>query len=261
VLESIDVFGLDVKTFGLMFALNFIAWGAITAVRLRELGKPQDWAWEMVFVALIGGFLGARLYWMAQNWDQASDDFFGSLVSGSGLIWYGGLAGGAIAMVIWARRRDFLGAQLLDLAAIGLPVGYAIGRIGCQLSGDGDYGGPSDLPWAMPFPDGTVPTTDDVHPTPLYETTIMGAVGLLLWHLRNAVRPGGLFALYLVIAGTERFFIEFVRRNEEAFAGLTAAQLESLVLVVAGIVLIAIFQRRGGLFVSSFRRAPRSVTA
>ena len=246
-LPEIDVFGLDVKTFGLFFALNFIAWGAIVSVRLRELGRSPDWAWEMVFVALAGGFVGARVYWVAQNWDEASGDVLGSLVSGSGLIWYGGLLGGALAMLVWARWRGFVSLQLLDLAAIGLPIGYAVGRIGCQISGDGDYGKASDLPWAMPFPKGTVPTDDVVQPTPIYETLVMGGVGLVLWHLRDHIRPGGLFALYLVIAGAERFLIEFLRRNEDTAIGLTAAQIESGLLFVAGVIVLVLFARRGGL--------------
>ena len=253
-LPEIDVLGLDVQTFGLFFALNFVSWGAIVAVRLRELGRPADWAWEMVFVALIGGYLGARLYFLIQNGFEGG--LLASLVSGSGLIWYGGLAGGALAMVVWARRRGFLGAHLLDLAAVGLPIGYAIGRIGCQVSGDGDYGGPSDLPWAMAFPDGVVPTDDVVHPSPLYETLVMGTVGVVIWHLRDRVRPGGLFALYLVFAGLERFFVEFVRRNEEAALGLTAAQLTAAGLFVAGVVLVVLFSRRGGLL----RPAPPAAT-
>ena len=260
-LKGIDVLGLDVKTFGLFFALNFVAWGAVVAVRLKELGKPPDWAWEMVFVALVGGFLGARLYYLAQNWDEVDGDLFGSVFSGSGLIWYGGLLGGAGAMVLWGWRRGFLNAHLLDLAGIGLPIGYAIGRIGCQISGDGDYGKAWDGPWAMAYPDGVVPTTTPVHPTPVYETLIMGSIGLMLWHLRDRVRPGGLFALYLLFAGIERFFIEFLRRNTDVALGLTAAQIESAILVVCGIALIAELHRRGGLFLGSGRRAPRSVTA
>ena len=260
-LQGIDVLGLDVKTFGLLFALNFVAWGAIVSVRLRELHRPPDWAWEMVFVALAGGFLGARIYWMLDNWDEVEGDFFGNIVSGSGLTWYGGLAGGALAMVIWARWRGFLGLHLLDIAAFGLPIGYAIGRIGCQLSGDGDYGIASDLPWAMPFPDGTVPTTEDVHPAPIYETLVMGTVGLVLWHLRDRVRPGGLFALYLVFAGAERFLVEFIRRNDEALLGLTAAQLTAAVLFIAGVVLAVSYQRRGGLFLKGGPQTPRAAIA
>ena len=82
-----------------------------------------------------------------------------------------------------------------------LALGYGIGRIGCQLSGDGDYGKAWDGPWAMAYPKGTVPTTPTVHPTPIYETLVMGLLALGLWHLRDRVRPGVLFALYLVGAG------------------------------------------------------------
>ncbi len=258
---EIDLFGLELKTFGLFFALNFVAWGFVVARRFKELGKPVDWAWEMVIVALAGGFVGARLYWIAQNWDEARDDLLGSVVSGSGLIWYGGLAGGALAMVVWARRRGFLGPQLFDIAGFGLPIGYAIGRIGCQLSGDGDYGRESDLPWAMAYPDGTVPTLEEVHPTPIYETLVMGTAGFVLWHLRDRVRPGGLFALYLVIAGLERFLVEFVRRNEDVAVGLTAAQFESLVLLAAGVALVLRYRAGGGLFLTPGPTAPRSATA
>ena len=247
---EIDIFGFELKTFGLMFALNFVAWGAIANRRFKEIGKPQDWAWELVIVALAGGFVGARLYWIAQNWDEAQDDLLGSVFAGSGLIWYGGLLGGALAVYVWAKRKKFWTPELLDFAAVGLPIGYAIGRIGCQLSGDGDYGGMSSLPWAMPFPDGTVPTTDEVHPTPLYETLFMGTAGFLLWQIRDRVRPGVLFAFYLVIAGFERFFVEFVRRNEDVAIGLTAAQLESLALFVLGVIVVLRMRRSGPLFLS-----------
>ena len=135
-------------------------------------------------------------------------------------------------MVVWARSRGYLGTQLLDLSAPGLAVGYAIGRVGCQLSGDGDYGQDWDGPWAMAYPDGVVPTTQRVHPTPIYESLAMGIAAIVLWRLRDRFRPGVLFAIYLVWAGAERFLVEFVRRNAEVVAGLTAAQLESLALLV-----------------------------
>jgi phosphatidylglycerol:prolipoprotein diacylglycerol transferase len=99
----------------------------------------------------------------------------------------------------------------------------------------------------MAYPDGTVPTTEEVHPTPVYETLAMGLVAYVLWQWRDRFRPGILFAFYLVFAGTERFLVEFVRRNSEAALGLTAPQLESLGLMVAGAVWIAVARRRGGL--------------
>ena len=126
-----------------------------------------------------------------------------------------------------------------------LALGYAVGRVGCQLSGDGDYGVESDLPWAMAYPDGTVPTTEEVHPTPIYESLAMGLVALVLWQLRGRLAPGTLFALYLVAAGLERLLVEFIRRNDEVALGLTLAQLVSVALIAVGAAWLV--QRRGSL--------------
>jgi phosphatidylglycerol---prolipoprotein diacylglyceryl transferase len=242
---EIHVLGLSIKTFGLFFALNFAAWGLLAARRLKELGKPADWAYEIVTVALIGGLVGARGYYLLQNHDAMS---LGDIFGGSGLIWYGGLAGGTVAVLFWAHRKDFLSLGLVDIAGPGLALGYAIGRIGCQISGDGDYGKPWDGPWAMGYPHGTVPTEPGVtvHPTPIYETLTMGLLAFALWQLRDRVRPGLLFAGYLVGGGIERFLIEFLRRNEDVALGLTAAQLESLGLFVAGVIWFAVVKRRHG---------------
>jgi len=234
VLPEIDLLGLPLKTFGLMFGLSFVVCGLVVGRRLRELGKPVDWAYEMVFAALIGGLVGSRLWWLVQNLDEARADPLGSIFGGSGLVWYGGLLGGAAAVLLWARRRGMLGLGLLDLAAPALALGYAVGRVGCQLSGDGDYGEAWDGPWAMAYPDGVVPTDETVHPTPIYESLAQGTLGLVLWHWRDRFAPGRLFALYLLLAGLERLLVEFVRRNEAVALGLTSAQWFSLAMMVAG---------------------------
>ncbi len=243
---EIELGPLTIQTFGLMFALAFLAAGALIAKRLKELDLPVDWAYEMGFAALIGGVVGSRLYFLVENWDSVSDDLLGNVFSGSGLVWYGGALGGALAVLLWARYRGILGLALLDLAAPALALGYAIGRIGCQLSGDGDYGRPWDGPWAMAYPDGTVPTTEEVHPTPIYEALAMGLGAWILWQLRDRFRAGVLFALYLLYAGAERFLVEFVRRNEDAALGLTTAQLESLAMIAAGVVWVYVAKRRYG---------------
>ena len=244
---EIDIGPLTLQTFGLCFAAAFVASGAVVWRRLQEWGKPGDWAYEMVFAALVGGIVGSRLNFVLENWDQVSDDLLGNLFSGSGLVWYGGLIGGAIGVGIWARYRGLFDLRVLDLSAVPLAVGYAIGRIGCQLSGDGDYGEPWDGPWAMAYPEGTEPTEVPVHPTPIYETLTMGLVAFALWRLRDRFRTGILFALYLVLAGAERFLVEFIRRNDEVLAGLTQAQLLSVAMMVAGGVWIATVARRGEL--------------
>ena len=243
-LPEIDVLGIPIKTFGLFFGLSFIACGLVIARRLKELGKPVDWAYEMIFAALLGGVVGSRLWWFLDNYEEASDDFFGNLFGGSGLTWYGGLIGGALAVILWASRKGMVGVGLLDLAAPALALGYAVGRVGCQVSGDGDYGEPWDGPWAMAYPEGVVPTDEEVHPTPIYESLAMGLIALGLWHLRDRMAPGRLFALYLLLAGTERFLVEFVRRNEAVALGLTAAQWFSLVMMAAGAVWLAVTRAR-----------------
>jgi len=243
---QIHIGPLTLQTFGLMFALAFLAAGALVWKRLRELGKPGDWAYEMGFAALVGGIVGSRVYFLAQNYSEVKHDLLGNLFSGSGLVWYGGAIGGALAVLAWARYRDFLGLALLDLAAPALALGYAIGRCGCQLSGDGDYGKPWNGPWAMSYPHGTVPTDRTVQPTPIYETLAMGLGAWILWQLRDRVRAGVLFALYLVYAGAERFLVEFIRRNHDVALGLTSAQLESLGMMAIGGIWIAVVARRHG---------------
>jgi phosphatidylglycerol:prolipoprotein diacylglycerol transferase len=250
---EIHFFGLSIKTFGVAFAVAFLASGAVLARRLRELGRPVDWAYEMIFAALAGGLVGARGYYIVQNYDQVKGDLVGSVFSGSGLVWYGGAIGGALAVAAWARWRGMLKLGLLDLCAPALALGYALGRIGCQVSGDGDYGIRSHLPWAMGYPHGTVPTPAGVRvqPTPIYETLAMGLVAWALWRLRDRLRPGGVFALYLVLSGLERLLVEFIRRNKEVVAGLTAPQLESVGLAVVGAAAIAWALRAGGLVLRS----------
>ena len=243
---EINLGPITLQTFGLMFALGFIGAGVLLAKRLVELGKPADWAYEIGFSGLVGGIIGSRVYYLVDNYDKVSDDLLGNIFSGSGLTWYGGAIGGAIAVLLWARYRGFLGLRLLDLASPALALGYAIGRVGCQLSGDGDYGVAWDGPWAMAYPDGTVPTTEEVHPTPVYEALAMGLGAYILWQLRNRFRPGILFAIYLIYAGTERLLVEFIRRNEDALLGLTQAQLQSVVMIVAGVTWILVARRRHG---------------
>jgi len=245
---ELDIGPLTVQTFGLCFAAAFVAAGAVVWRRLVEWGKPGDWAYEMVFAALVGGIVGSRLDFVIQNYDEVNDDLIGNLFSGSGLVWYGGLIGGALGVVLWARYRGLLNLSLLDLAAVPLALGYAVGRVGCQLSGDGDYGEPWDGPWAMAYPEGTVATDVPVHPTPIYETLTMGLVAYGLWRLRDRYRPGILFALYLVLAGAERFLVEFIRRNEDVFLGLTQAQVISVGMMLAGGIWIARIARRGQLY-------------
>jgi phosphatidylglycerol:prolipoprotein diacylglycerol transferase len=242
---------ITLQTFGIMFALAFLAAGALLARRLQEWGKPTDWAYELILFALVGGLVGARLDFIIENYDSVKDDLLGNIFSGAGLVWYGGAIGGAIGVGLWAWWRGMLNATLLDLCAAPLALGYAIGRVGCQVSGDGDYGKAWDGPWAMAYPEGTEPIDETVHPTPIYETLSMGLVAYVLWRLRDRFQAGVLFAIYLVLAGLERLLVEFLRRNDDVLLGLTQAQLLSLAMIAAGGAWLLVKSRQGSL-----RRGP-----
>lgn len=233
---EIDLGPITLQTFGLVTALAFIAGGWIVALRLRELGAPADWAYEIALAAGVGGLLGAKLWFALEegNWS------LGQLFSGTGLVWYGGALGGAAAVGVYARWRRILNATLFDMCSPALAAGYAIGRIACQLSGDGDYGKPTDAWWGMGYPDGTVPTPPgvDVQPAPVFEALAMAVVAALLWRWRDRFKPGVLFGAYLLFSSTERFLIEFVRRNEPVAAGLTLAQVVSVAMALVGAAVV-----------------------
>ncbi len=232
-LPEIHFLGLTLQTFGLMLALALVCSGVLVARRLRELGKPVDWAYEMLFFAGVGGIAGAKLWYVVEKGNA------GGLFSGTGLVFYGGAIGGALAVMAWASRRGMLNAALFDMGAPALAIGYAVGRLGCQLAGDGDYGIPSSLPWAMAYPDGTVPTTVEVHPTPVYEFLVMGLLAWWLWRRRDRVRPGSLFALWALLSGIERFLVEFIRRNDDVVGIFSTAQLVSVLFIAGGATWLA----------------------
>ena len=232
---------LTLQTFGLMFALAFVVSGMIIARRLKELGSPVDWAYEIVLAAAFGGIVGAKLWFSLQEGEWSLSQIF----SGTGLVWYGGALGGAAAVAAYAAWRGIFNRTLLDVAAPALAAGYAVGRIGCQLSGDGDYGKPTDSWLGMGYPNGTVPTPPgvEVWPTPIFEAVLMGLLAIALWRMRNRFAPGVLFGIYLVASSIERFMIEFLRTNDPIALGMTLAQWTSIVLFAIGAIMIADWRR------------------
>jgi phosphatidylglycerol:prolipoprotein diacylglycerol transferase len=231
---------LTFHSFGLMVALALVAAGWFLSLDARQRGLRSGFALETMVAGGVGGIVGARVYYIADTGDTA-----GGVLSGSGLTWYGGVIGGALLVVAVALWRRVPVGVVANMAAPALAVGYSIGRVGCQLAGDGDYGTASSLPWAMSYPDGTVPTNEQVHPTPIYESLSLLVIFFVLWRLRaRFARPWSLFGLYALLAGTERFLAELIRRNPEEVGALTTAQIISLGLVAIGAALLALTRRR-----------------
>ena len=245
---------LEVTGYGIMMMVGFLAGGWLAGRELRRLGLREDYSADMVVAAVVGGVIGAKLWYVALTQDM------GALFSRGGMVWYGGFIGGALAVILNGWRLRVPIRWTMHIGAPTLAAAYALGRVGCFLVND-DYGRPTSLPWGIKFPQGYPPSTAAnlrafgvevpagidpntvlaVHPTQLYETAIMLVAFFFLWKWRRAAHPvGWLFGAYLVWAGAERFVIEIFRAKDDRFLGpFTIAQLTSVVLVLIGIALIA----------------------
>jgi phosphatidylglycerol:prolipoprotein diacylglycerol transferase len=252
---------ITIYSYGLMMALGFIAADVACTSEFRRHGYKGEWASTLILWTAISGVVGSRLYDIVDNWPRYAANPWDMVFSGAGFVWYGGLAGGFIASYFVARHYRIRWLLLADMAAPGLAIGHAIGRIGCQLSGDGDWGMVSRLPWAMAYPKAIVgwngrsvlalsgnhlvpaPGCTDagcapwvrVHPAPVYETILYTGVFLVLWSVRKKLHvEGQVFYLYLVMAGACRFAVEFIRVNTRVVWGLSEAQLIALAMVATG---------------------------
>ncbi len=229
---------IAIPSFWAMAFLGFFAALRVVRRQFRERGLDERLAYDMVLWAYVGGWVGARLFVIPTGWQYFVQDPLAFLLSSSGWVWYGGVIGGAVGVLWWASRAGLSWLMIADVAAPGLAIGLAVGRIGCQLAGDGDYGVPTDLPWGMSYPDGVVPTTDHVHPTPLYELVCYLVIFAVLWRQRLRLPPGHAIGHYLLWPGLARFAVEFLRRNPDWVLGLTTAQLMSVGSMAIGIWLL-----------------------
>lgn len=201
----------------------------------------------MVAVTVVAGIVGAKLWHVVDTPTEFRYQGWHVLWDSAGFAWFGGLVFGIAALVYQGWREKIGALRMLDLAAPAAAIGYGLGRIGCFLSGDGCYGIPTKLPWGMSFPDGIEPTPLGVrvHPTPLYELAAGLAIGWWLW--RRLGRPhttGQILGQYLLLSGTARFLVEFIRRNPKVVWGLSNAQLASVGSILVGLALIAWTARR-----------------
>ena len=232
----VDFGFVGIHSYGLMLATAFITSVFVMQHELKRRGFVPDVAATIVVAAAIGGIVGAKIYYALLDGRITLDELF----STDGLVWYGGFIGGCLGVLIVVIRSPNPTLATIDIIGPTLLLGYGIGRIGCFLAGDGDYGPPSDLPWAMAFPNGTVPTDVPVHPTPIYETLISVTFFGILWSQRRKleVTSGVLFGASLILLGVERFFVEFWRITPRVWGWMTGAQLFSIVAFIVGIVLI-----------------------
>lgn len=253
---------LTIYSFGLMVAIAFLTANSLLNAELKRKAYPnaEQLGSSITLLALLGGIFGAKLFHLLENPSYFFEDPIGSLFSGEGLTFYGGLITSIVMILVYLRTKQtpFLG--IADAASPSLMIAYGIGRIGCQLAGDGDYGIPTDHAFGMSYPDGMVstlsarntelvryfqelfpgrPIPEDiiVHPTPVYETLIAFLFFGILWRFRTKqLGMGQLFGMYLILAGIERFLIEFLRMNP-LYMGLSQAQWISITLGMIGSII------------------------
>ena len=246
---------LELTGYGLMMMVGFLMAGWVMQRELRRRKMNEEYASDIVVAGVIGGIVGAKLWYVVLTQDPSA------LTSRSGLVWYGGFIGGTLAVYLNGLRQRVPTRLTMDLVAPGLALGYALGRVGCFMVQD-DYGVPTSVPWGMRFPEGLPPTTAHrlnadfgipipeginpldvvaVHPTQLYETAAMMVAFWALWRLRGHARgTGWLMGAYLLFAGTERFLVELLRaKDDRILAGFTVAQLTSVLIAIAGVIIMA----------------------
>jgi phosphatidylglycerol:prolipoprotein diacylglycerol transferase len=239
---------IPIHVFGICLALAFLAAGRAATAEFARRGWDPEVASQALVWAAIGGIGGSRLWVVIEGWREFLHDPWGLLFTGQGFVFYGGLIGGALAVTWVFRRGGIPWLAGADAVSPAIAIGQAIGRIGCQLAGDGDWGVETRLPWGMAYPYAVVgwpyPPGVRVHPTPVYEIILYTLTFAILWRMRRRAEPDGtVFAWYLVLSATFRFFVEFLRIEPVIAFGLTSAQLMGIVLVATGTTLL-VWQRR-----------------
>ena len=255
--ELLKIGPLTIYSYGLMLGVSFIIASFILAKEYKRVGLPDSVASEITLMAIIFGVAGSKFFHLFENWEEFIHNPLSMMFSPGGLTYYGGFIVVTIAIILycWKKKIPFL--RLADLTAPSLAIAYGIGRIGCHLAGDGDYGIPTKLPWGVNyengivkpmemfrgsifeknFPGGFVPNNTPLHPTPLYE--FFGALiifGILWYYRKKALEPGRLFMMYLILSAIARFSVEFLRLNPDFAMGMTEAQFISVVLFTGGLI-------------------------
>jgi phosphatidylglycerol:prolipoprotein diacylglycerol transferase len=239
-----EPFGFAISSFGVMMAIGFLASAWVVSKRLAEHGLDPELSSTILVYAVIGGVLGAKLYFVVDTLlREQGHSFFALLIDRAGLTWFGGLIGGVLGVMIGNRLHGIPNPIVASCVATAAPFGQALGRVGCFLVGD-DYGRETDLPFGIAFPKGAPATHVPVHPTQLYEVAWLVLAGWLLWRRRS--RSPFLFGEYMILAGVGRFAVEILRTNARVALGLSEAQWISIALVLAG----------GSAWLWAARRAP-----
>ena len=247
-LPFLHIGSFTLPTYGLMLSLAIVAAMFVMDRAFKRAHLTAD-SVGMVATAALAGIVGSKIWYLVLDSPGGFHAMgWGALFENSGFSWFGALLFGILALVLQGWREKIGGLRTLDMAAPACAIGQGLGRIGCFLSGDGCYGiaiqpvhilGFTFHPWGMAFPNGIVPVSVPVYPTPLYElATGLVIGGWLWWRLGKPHATGAIMGQYLLLAGTARILVEFIRRNPKVLWGLSNEQLSSAGAVLVGVALI-----------------------
>ena len=218
---------------GLGFYLSFLL--LEREFKLRDINP--ELAYKILLLAIPCGIVGSKLFHILEHLDQFAADPINMIFSGSGLSAYGGYVMALFLAIIMIKKNNERVLRVFDATSPSLALGYCFGRFGCHVAGDGCFGIKTISFWGTPYPNGIVPSSIPVYPTPLFEVFVSFiAVGVLLKMRKLELKEGRLFFTFLIFSGLPRFIVEFIRRNPELISGLSQAQVVGILFVLTGII-------------------------
>jgi len=227
---------LTIGGYGIMLGLAFYTAFLLAEREFKLKGLNPELAYKLLLAIIPSAIIGAKLFHIIDYFDEFLQDPFGMLISGSGLTVYGGYIAAILTSAFVIKKNKQSIPQVCDIAAAPVALGYAIGRLGCHVAGDGCYGIHAASSFlGFSYPNGLSPSSEAVYPTPLFESLISFIIFAVLMRLRKRDIPHGLlFSLYILLNGTARFFVEFIRVNPKATLGFTQAQVIAIFFFLTG---------------------------
>jgi len=226
---------ITIASYGVMLGLGFYLAFMLLERELKLVNKDPELAYKILLVAIPCGIIGAKIFHILEHFDLFLNNPMGMIFSGSGLSVYGGFVLSLIVSVFVIRKANENVLEIFDLASAPMALGYGLGRMGCHVSGDGCYGLRTLSFLGTPYPNGIVPTSSEVFPTPLFESFFSLFLVVLLLQLRKKeMSHGRVFFTYLILNGIARFSVEFIRLNPKIAFGLSNAQFTAIGFVLTG---------------------------
>ncbi|TFH43837.1 MAG: prolipoprotein diacylglyceryl transferase [Chrysiogenales bacterium] len=236
---------INIGSYGLLLGLSFYLAFLLTERELLLRGKDPELAYKLLLVIIPSAIVGAKIFHILENMGEFISNPMGMIFSGAGLSVYGGFLLAFLLSMIIIRKSGESILDIFDIASPSMALAYGVGRLACHASGDGCYGIATSSFLGMAYPNGIVPTSMTVFPTPLLESMFSFIVFIVIMKLRKREMPAGkLFFIYLLLNGIPRFMVEFIRLNPVVVFGLTQAQLIALFFIITALIGLVLVEKR-----------------